>query len=230
MDYFYLKTSLDSSVIGTVYPQVECSNPFERSPTFELARKEWPPSIILPEYKIRYRAKVTDIMTTGEGGVPTQMLISAKFFELLNRFSIPHTQILPTKVFDKKGEALNYYIFRQLHPMDSHVDYTQSIFTGNRYDFSVNPPQYIDKEGVVFSGFDELTAFMGSTKMNIAPSKFFLNENAIAHDAFYLSIPFVWVINQYVKELLEKQNITGIDIKPYEPGESFCEDNTDPAV
>lgn len=218
---------MDSKVIGSAFPQVEglYSNEFPYVDTSSFLRKKITQPIKFPPFKLKYRAKLTDLLSCNITLFPSQALISPKFLKILINFISYEFQIFDVIVIDKQGNHLPYKIIHQYQHKNDYVDYSKTVFELTSYDFTVSPPTSEKREFQVGS-FEEFEIFNRSHKKSTTcAKKFYLKEDSIQLDFFTIIGPSIWVINERVAEALIQEKITGLSIIPLKQGEDFCSES-----
>lgn len=217
MKWYILAKTTNFKIAGTDVPQTEnlpTDKPYSISIYGDYYRSPAPNDLFIPKFKLRYRAKLTDLTSAAIFGFPTQSIISENFLSVLKNFQSPPYQAFPTSVFDKKGIEHLYYVFMQNSPQFHAADYSRSIFArivgmkDNGYENIFEEFQAI--------GFEEVLQQKG-----IAASALYIKEG-IEWDFFLLAAPpFLWMINEKVADALRAANITGICLIPFQQGEDF---------
>ncbi len=126
---YSLSDCLEDKIIGE-YPQVNTNPIDDISPYFSRNREGIiDEATILPSYKLNFRAKQTDMLSTSflDSGC---LLISKKFLNLLQDFNLPAHQIFPVKLLHRK-KIIDEYVLLSFVFKEEYLKYIiwdQSIF------------------------------------------------------------------------------------------------------
>ena len=227
MKYFILTYTTDTKEKGSVYPQVKVLERGSHDLVLnQYNDKELPKEVRFPTFKLEYKAKLTDVLSSSVLGRSTNILASPSVVEVLSTFNLPKHQVFDTSVLNKKGERIPYIVIHQYFHSDvDYIDYQRSqYFRITGYDFTVDP-YTIKGEEVDVDSWEEIINITQSKKGSICGRSIYLKESDISYDAFLLRNPNAWVINEEVADKLNEKKITGIAMVPLRPGENFCEEN-----
>lgn len=222
MKWYILAKTTNFKIAGTDVPQTEnlpTDKPYSISIYGDYYRSPAPNDLFIPKFKLRYRAKLTDLTSAAIFGFPTQSIISENFLSVLKNFQSPPYQAFPTSVFDKKGIEHPYYVFMQNLPQFHLTDYTLSVFSRRHSELNYNypPHQYEDFKAI---SFEDVVARKG-----FGASALYIKED-IEWDFFLLAAPpFLWMVNEKVADALRAANITGICLIPFQQGDDFVNDD-----
>lgn len=229
MKYFILTHTQDGSTSGSAYPQVDATYPGEiiRLEIYKYSNRPLPNNTRFPDFKLKYRAKLTDVLTAVSSDSVFNILMSPKCLNVLSQFNLTAYQVFDAPVIDKKGNKLPYKIVHSHEPKDNdYVDYALTrYFLVTGHDFSVSPYITIG-EDINVNSIEELHGIVHTRKGSVCAKSLYLKEDKITHDAFPLRNPMVWVINEKIADALTDAGITGIALIPLSAGENFCEEPT----
>lgn len=217
MNWYILAKTTNFKIAGTAVPQTEnlpTDKPYSISIYGDYYRSPAPHDLFIPKFKLRHRAKLTDLTGAAIFGFPTQSIISEKFLSVLKNFHSPPYQAFPTSVFDRKGIEHPYFVFMQNAPQFHAADYARSVFS-RIAGMKENGYEYIF-EDFQASGFEEVLQQKG-----VDASALYINED-IEWDFFLLAAPpFLWIVNEKVADALRAAKITGICLIPFQQGDDF---------
>ncbi len=217
MSWYILTKTTNYKIAGTDVPQTEAmptDKPYSISVYNDYLRSPAPKNLFVPKFKLRYRAKLTDLMSVGFLGFPTHTIISENFLSVLKSFQSPPYQAFPTSVFDKKGIEHPYFVFMQNAPQFHAADYARSVFS-RIAGMKENGYEYIF-EDFKASGFEEVLQQKG-----VDASALYIKED-IEWDFFLLAAPpFLWMVNEKVADAIRAAQITGICLIPFQQGDDF---------
>lgn len=221
MAWYILTETTNRKIAGLAYPQgesVPTEVPYSITIYSNYLRSPAPEDIFVPKFKLRYRAKLTDLTSVAMFNFPTQSIISEKLLSLLKNFQSPRCQAFPTSVIDKKGIEHAYNVFMQNAPQFHAADYSRSVFA-RIAGMKDNGYEYIFEEFQA-AGYEEVKQQKGR-----AASALYIRED-IKWDFFLLAgPPFLWMVNEKVAEALKAANITGLCLIPFQPGDDFVNDD-----
>ncbi|MCG8330544.1 MAG: hypothetical protein MI974_22805 [Chitinophagales bacterium] len=171
--------------------------------------------IVLPTFRLRYRAKLTDLLSSNLTSYPSLLLLSSNFLSVFRKFIGGKYQIFPINIVGKKGERHEYFIMHFYERPDQYVDFYKTnfvrfFFTENRFEaiHASTYEDYLDVKG------------LGGAKQTKA---LYLKESHLLPDFFSAPIPGIFLINEKVASALLKSKITGICLIPFHQGEDFTE-------
>ncbi len=217
MSWYILTETVNRKVAGMTYPQVESEAievPYSITIYSDYTLSPAPEDIFVPKFKLRYRAKLTDLTSVAMFSFPIHSIISTKFISVLKNFHSPPYQAFPTSVFDKKGIEHPYFVFMQNAPQFHAADYERSVFS-KIAGMKDNGYEYIF-EDFQASDYEEVRLLKGR-----GASALYIKED-IEWDFFLLAAPpFLWLVNERVAEALRVAKITGICLVPFQQGEDF---------
>lgn len=178
-----------------------------------------PEDIKVPNFKLEYRAKLTDLIKHGGSFSTAFLLLSQRLMETLIPFQIPAYRVFPTCVMDRKNNSHPYFMLMQNGQFDI-VDYSRSIFRGIK--------EMIKKENgfeYVYEDFKANNFEDRRERKGIGAVELYLKED-IQWDFFLLgNAPFLWMVNEKVAEALRVAKITGICLIPFQQGDDFVNDD-----
>jgi hypothetical protein len=219
MNWYILSKTTNFKVAGTDVPQTEAlatDKPFPLAVYNKYLRSPAPKNLFIPKFKLRYRAKLTDLTSVGFLSFPTQPIISEKFFHALKGFKSPEFQAFPTKVIDKKGVEHPYYVLMQNSPQFGIVDYGRSRFS--------RIAEIRDGYKYVFEDF-QASDFEDVLNQKGVDARALYIQDDIGWDFFILAgPPFLWMVNEPVAQALQSSKITGICLVPFQQGEDFIDE------
>ena len=226
MKYFILTHTQDGATSGSAYPQVDATYPGEiiRLEIYKYSNRPLPDNTRFPDFKLKYRAKLTDVLTAVSSDSVFNILMSPKCLHVLSQFKLTAYQVFDATVIDKKGNRLPYKMVHSHEPKDNdYVDYALThYFLVTGHDFSVTPYITIG-EDINVNSIEELHGVVHARKRgSVCAKALYLKEDKIAHDAFPLRNPMAWVVNEKVADALIGARITGIALIPLSQGEDFC--------
>lgn len=221
MTWYILTETANRKVMGMASPQVEATVtevPYSIAIYDGYLRSPAPENLFVPEFKLRYRGKLTDLVSVAMFAFPTHSIISEKFISVLKNFHSPPFQAFPTSVFDREGMEHPYFVLMQNAPQFHATDYARSVFSriagmkDNGYEYIYEYFQAAD--------YEALRLLKGR-----AASALYIRED-IEWDFFLLAAPpFLWMVNEKVAEALRAANITGICLIPFQQGDDFVNDD-----
>lgn len=224
MKYFILINSTNAQEVGSAFPQAQAINDGDFAyPGLSNYRSQIiPTEKQLPTFQLATKAKKTDLITSVNVSVPSNMLISSKLMHLLQEYSFPNRQYLSVKLLDKAGLAMDYYLLHNHTIENNFIDFNNSVFERTEHDFTVTP---IKTEKSLFQVKDsiELQHEVESKKGSVRVKSLHFNEEVITQDSFVISQPYCWIVNQPLAIRLKEENISGIVLLPISPGEDFTE-------
>ncbi len=222
MNWYILRHSMNSKVMGSAFIQAHGLHSAEipyRNDTAKYFYEPIPGNIKVPNFKLEYRAKLTDLIKHGGDFSATCLLVSQKLLEILAPFYTPPQRVFPTYVIDRKNNSHPYYMLMQNGQFDI-VDYSRSIFRGIK--------ETIKKENgfeYVYEDFKATNFEDRRDRKGIGAIALYIKED-IQWDFFLLGdTPFFWMVNEKVAEALRAANITGICLVPFHQGDDFVNDD-----
>ncbi len=222
MKYYILRHSMSSRVMGSALIQAHgvYSNevPY-RDDITKYLYETIPEDIQVPNFKMEYRARLTDLIKHGGSFTSAFLLISQKLLEILTPFHTPKYSVFPTYVIDRKNNSHPYYMLMQNGQFDI-VDYDRSVFRGIK--------EMVIKENgfeYVYEDFRAKNFEDQRDRKGIGSVALYIKED-IEWDFFLLAAPlFLWMVNEKVAEALRAVNITGICLIPFQQGDDFVNDD-----
>ncbi|MFM9947164.1 MAG: hypothetical protein ACKV1O_04430 [Saprospiraceae bacterium] len=218
MNWYLVSYTTSHKIAGSVVPQADVlwspETPFvDLSPYLH---NPVPHQLKIPTIKLKYRAKLTDLISANLENLPAYTIISKKFFQLLLNFHTPRFQSFEMAAIDKKNIHHPYHFFMQNSPQYDLADYSRSVFSRMVKNES---GQYVH-ENFQATSYEEVRSQKGTHAYSL-----YLREN-IEWDSFILAgPPSLWMVNQKVADALREAKITGICLIPFHQGENFVDDD-----
>ena len=208
MKLFEIDKSLVMNVIGS-YPQSEDMikgyDYDANNSVYELVynrNKKIDFSPNLDSFLLTKKAKFTDLLSAIPAGGASGLLISEKFKRLLEVFNIIEHQCFKASVLDNRGNNERYYWMQFISKLCEKIDYGYSKFYrsgGDDYDVLSFEDFLIKKKKLGVDG-------------EIYSKEIALRYNDLKDfDMFYFGY-FEFGISENLKDTIEKENITGINI------------------
>ncbi len=205
MTWFVLTPTANFKIKGTAVPQAEANLSdfkFSISTIGDYLRKPAPDSFEVPNLRLRFRAKLTDLMSAAFVVFPTHSLISKKMIECISDFKSPPCQLFNTLLIDRKNMAHPFSFLMQNSPQFDITDYDRSVFSRISGIRSDGLYLYEDFQA---ANFEDVLA-----KKGVAARALYMKEN-VNWDFFILAgQPFLWMVNEKVADALYQAKITGI--------------------
>lgn len=171
----------------------------------------------LNSFKLEYKAKRTDLISTGDLGssvIVGNLLISKDKEEIFKKFKLAPHQTFEADLIARK-KHYPYFVFHFLGAQNECIDYEKSVFfIGNQFSFKI--------EDVTINSYDEyLNLFSkleiehketGSNRKRIRAAQIFLDKTKINFDFFRLRhIVDHFVVSEKLKDTLLANDFTGAD-------------------
>lgn len=222
MNWYILRHSMNSKVMGSALIQVRGLHSAEIPYRDDIAKYLYEPipgNIKVPNFKLEYRAKLTDLIKHGGDFDTACLLLNQRLLEILTLFHTPTQRVFPTCVIDRKNNSHPYYMLMQNGQFDI-VDYNRSIFRGIK--------EMIIKENgfeYVYEDFKANNFEDRRDRRGIGAVELYIRDD-IKWDFFLLgNTPFLWMVNEKVADALQTVNITGICLIPFQQGDDFVNDD-----
>lgn len=219
MQYYTLKYAVDTKETGPVYPQAIFKNPKKLEPNPVLLANSaldgasLPANILPFDYlELNKGAKLTDLMSSSLSG--NGFLMSEKLKNIIEESNIKDYQFFDVKLFDKDKEIKGYYYFHSTSCLREFIDYPKSKFyIGDIIKTYIRDLDFVPTS---FDDLEKLQKRLPYAKELVCVKQFYLKNNFPFNlDLFsFRTYNFSFFINSNLKEKLEENQISGLNIKP----------------
>lgn len=219
MEYFTLTHAVDNVETGRAFPQAVFKNPKRLEPNPILTANQaingtYPPEDILPfDYlELDRGAKLTDLMSSSFGG--NGFLVSEKLRNILEQSFIKDIKFYDVILFGQTGEIKGYYYLHSASCLREYIDYEKSTFYIG--DILRNYIRELNFKPSNFSDLEKYQKKLPFAEELVCVKQYWLKGNfSFDLDLFQLSAyNYDFFISTKLKNLIAKNNITGIFIKP----------------
>ncbi|MBP6812507.1 MAG: hypothetical protein KA138_13355 [Saprospiraceae bacterium] len=226
MEYFFLNHSTDLKVIGK-FPQLEkmfdgynAKRRFEAWGLFSENRDT--PMSSVSGFELKYHAKLTDWISAGYFGILNSILISEKFYNLLQTFNCMEYISVDAEV-RHRGKSYPYKFLYLPKESNNVINFEKSRFYigqsgggGWLSDIRIESYQeYLQKNEQLKEHNSEALKTDGLLQ-DIYLRELHINNTIIDKDFFKLTIMVALIISQPLKEAMEELKISGVAISPVE--------------
>lgn len=219
MQYYTLSYDIDSEETGPVYPQAVFKNPKKLEPNpvlianMTLDGSALPENILPFDYlELNKGAKLTDLMSSSFLG--NGFLMSEKLKKIIEESNIKDYKFYEVKLFDKKEEIKGYYYFHSTSCLREFIDYPKSKFyIGDIIRTYIRDLDFVPNS---FNDLEQHNKTLPYGDEKICVKQFYLNNNFPFNlDLFRINyLNYDFLINSKLKDKLEGNNITGLNIQP----------------
>lgn len=220
MKYYSLKNST-SDDIGKVYPQTDGMSDFYSYSAPDSLKNL--PNLQLPDFEpnldyfiIDDKAKLTDVISTGLIDA-TGLIVNDKVKDLLQTFHLMPHKFFPAKLLYKKRFYHNYYWLHLGRDYADTIDYKKSNFELKSIPPWDIPDWDYETEGLAINNRNDLIEVWKQTDgQMILPTSLHLNNqfDPTLDLVAFRELGDHVLISQNLKNVLEKEKVNGIEIKP----------------
>lgn len=172
----------------------------------------------LPAYMLEHRAKWTDLISVINLGY-SNLVISEKFVEILERFEIPNYEQHPVKIIKNKKES-SYQFFHFLEAQDHLIDFRQSkFFKKQRHEITTEGIKFQDLNDYLKQA--EILQKEHGRSSSYKAQKIYFKSLENYDLLLFKSLYGVTIISQRLAEAILATGITGVDIMPIEEYEKI---------
>jgi len=219
MKFYLLEDKVDESV--TSFPVLEFN--FEKNERFFMGKdngynfpflskdKFYDNKTPFPSYKLVKNAQLFDNLSGSVLAKGRGLFVSGKLKSLIESLKSPEVMFFPLDLVDSSSNSVTDFYFMQMIQPASNTDYVESTFGVYRlltkeYDLKIKSDNdYLEQSKLLLKDRKKVKAD------NIFLSQEFVNQQ---FDIFFnLHFPSNFLLSQKAKDLLIKNEVTGIDIK-----------------
>lgn len=200
--YYTIKNATGKEV-GNTFPQVSCLTQTE---AHQLHSDEFPKSNLNLVFELKKKATLTDVLSQATISADG-LLVSEKFKDILNSFSLITHRIYPVTINTKKA-SLTYFWVHLSDTLKKYINYDASVFYWTEFE--------CQQDMLKIKSFDDYLKKKQKHDMNwsVDIEEIALNSNFENNIDLFIFNPFDYTI--YISEALKKSisenNITGLDI------------------
>ena len=225
MDYYFMKFSSDSKIIGKNFPQLEKMfdgfHALRRYEAFGLFNEvRHTPMEKVTGFELKYHAKLTDWVSAAQFGTDSA-LFSERFYKLLQTFNCMDDISVEAEV-NHHNKAYSYKFIYFPTTCNQFIDFSRSrlYINSNGWISDIRFKNYEHYE-ITQQEFDDLNKEeaerTGSFKKqkSIKILELYLDESKINLDFFRLTrVSIEWIVSARLKEAIEAAGMTGMTFLP----------------
>jgi hypothetical protein len=219
--YFTLRESIDSKVIGSEFPQIQTfANKYDKNASDSLYRIPW---FGIPDFtpnldgpKLQYRAKKTDYLSCGM--FHRGWVFNEKVKKIFEKYNFIKHKYFPMKIYSKKEILTDYYALISEFDILQYIDFEKTEF----YAFHNHTQQLCEKVNIkdgehyeqmydeVINRTERMYEYNLKHKLPI-----YLKPNFPRELDFFTMYIFITdpIISEGLKLELEAENVTGIEYR-----------------
>lgn len=210
MDYFLLSEAIDTADTGHVYPAVETHSGYDFNSldsAHNLAMEDFPSFTPNLKFNLVWGAKLTDVLSQGTISA-RGILVSKRLKEIFEKFESIPNKFYPAIISTNEKDIEYYWLHLVWKNGVDNIDYKNSKWRIKRAskvlgEITLNSrDEHLKKQGE-----------LGFIKMIHGYPVVLQNPNT---DLFFDPINFGIIISLKLKQELEQENITGIQISEYD--------------